>query len=80
MQTVSINGSWLSGNRADTEIPTGHSNFLVDALLLDSPHEDEPMQLTKSALLIYLFCHEMGDALQQWVVSQETAVIQGVSQ
>ena len=80
MQAVSIDGSWLSGNRAGTEIPTGHSNFLVDALLLDSPHKNKPTQLTKSALLIHLFCHEMGDALQQWVVSQETAVTQGVSQ
>ena len=72
--------SWLSGDRAGTEIPTGHSNFSVDALLLNSLHEDEPMQLTKSALLIRLFCHEMGDAPQQWVVSHETVVTQGVFQ
>ena len=64
MQAVSIDGSWLSGDRAGTEIPTGHSNFSVDTLLLDSPHEDEPVQLTKSALIICLFCHEMGDAPQ----------------
>jgi len=80
MQAVSVDGSWSSGDRAGAEIPTGHSNFSVDALLLDSPREDEPAQLTKSALLIRLFCHEAGDAPQQWVVSQETAVTQGVSQ